>query len=160
MASPALLSKERDGIFMHLYMDICAKRTSRWKFTFPPLNIFRRQKNPTIDLKISDLPLWRGAFPPTCALRQHNPKNSSRNLVEQEPDNAITRASRIFSPKTRGQQHHTCANIYMHTADDVLHRTVCCVLYASRLCLTDFFKSHQKQHTIKTNASAVGGRHS
>lgn len=102
---------------------------------------------PTNSIKL-DLPPCPGAFPPTCALRKHNPKNSSRNLVEQKPDNAIPVALRGLS--ARKQEVNTS-------------RTVCgiyCMFFFMRCIIITLwtrliFSQNQTQHTIKTNADRV-----
>jgi len=94
---------------------------------------FRRQTQ----IKL-DLPLCLGAFPPTCALRKHNPKNSSRNLVEQKPDNAIPVALRGLSARKQEVNTSRTVNVFL------MH--VCIFMYAcvwkshNPVDTTDFFK--------------------
>jgi len=126
VASTALLSKERDGFFKD-----CAKEQTRRSAEMRcSLIHFRRQTQ----IKL-DLPLCLGAFPPTCALRKHNPKNSSRNLVEQKPDNAIPVALRGLS--ARKQEVNTSRTVCLfpyaclHVRNQISHNPV---------DTTDFFK--------------------
>ena len=87
-------------------------------------------------------------FPRLVRCEKHNPKNSSRNLVEQKPDNAIPVALRGLS--ARKQEVNTS-------------RTVCginCIFtYAVYAIITLWtrliFSQNQTQHTIKTNADQV-----
>ena len=133
VASTALLSKERDGFFKIARKNKRDAEKHTVKCVPCSLIHFRRQTQ----IKL-DLPLCLGAFPPTCALRKQNPKNSSRNLVEQKPDNAIPVALRGLSARKQEVNTSRTVNVFL------MH--VCIFMYAcvwkshNPVDTTDFFK--------------------
>ena len=156
--STALLSKECDGFFKN-----SARRSSHSSGKGHPLP----RLTTSLDKNSSNsiFRLVSGAFPPTCALRKHNSKNSSRNLVEHEPDNAIPVALRGLSARKQEVNTSHALPSHVHTphahTPPHSHTTICCSVCVCRVCVfmlrktmcptTDFSKS-KTQHTIKTNA--------
>ena len=156
--STALLSKECDGFFKN-----SARRSSHSSgkgHPFPRLTT-SLDKNSSNSI----FRLVSGAFPPTCALRKHNSKNSSRNLVEHEPDNAIPVALRGLSARKQEVNTSHALPSHVHTPHTHTPHTatppyvalcVCAVCVCSCLekpCVQRLIFSKSKtQHTIKTNA--------